>query len=111
MMVTIPRPPICIIIKIMICPNTLHVLNVGRVTSPVTHTDVVAVKRASIYGTGFPLAELIGSESNILPVSTAIRKLNMMICVVEISHFNFFKSIRLPCVLFIYCNIYFRLFQ
>ena len=57
----------------------LQVVTVGRVTSPVTHIDVVAVKRASMYDTGFPSAVLIGSESSRLPTSMAIRKLSMII--------------------------------
>ena len=62
----------------------LHVLKVGRVTRPVTHIEVVAVKRASIYGTGLPSAVLNGSESNTLPIRTANKKLSIIICVVEI---------------------------
>ena len=77
-----------------------------------THTEVVAVKRASTYGTGFPSDELMGSESSTLPTNTAIKKLNMINCVVEISNFNFFKFIRLPyCILFFYCSTYFPFFQ
>ena len=34
-------------IRIIICPNTLHEDAVGRVTSPVTQVEVVAVKSAS----------------------------------------------------------------
>ena len=90
---TIPRPPICIIIRMITCPKTLHVLNVGSVTSPVTHIDVVAVKRASMYCTAVPSDVLIGNERSRLPINTAIRKLSIIICVVEISNFTFFNLI------------------
>jgi len=79
MMVITPSPPTCIRIRITICPKTLHVENVGSVTSPVTQVDVVAVNRASIYGTAFPLVELIGSAKRKLPINITRRKLNSII--------------------------------
>ena len=46
--VIIPKPPIWIKNNIIIWPNTLHVDTVGSVTSPVTQTDVVAVKSGTV---------------------------------------------------------------
>ena len=88
-MVIIPRPPICIKIYITICPNTLHVDTVERVTSPVTQVEEVAIKSASIYGTGLPLAELIGNAKSPLPTRIVTRKLSNMICVDESVNFFF----------------------
>jgi hypothetical protein len=78
-----PRPPICMRTRITICPNRLHVETVGRVTSPVTQVDVVAVKRASIKGVASPFAELMGKDSKTAPTKIAIKKLNNIICVVD----------------------------
>ncbi|MBQ4136533.1 MAG: hypothetical protein IJD67_00340, partial [Clostridia bacterium] len=66
-------------ISIITCPKTPHVENVGNVTSPVTQVDVVAVKRASIYGTEFPSAELIGRVNRMLPSDITKIKLNNII--------------------------------
>jgi hypothetical protein len=85
-----PRPPICISTKITICPKTLHDEKVGVTTKPVTHVDVVAVNSASKKGVVSPLAELIGNDNNIAPISIAIRKLNKIICVVDIEINLFF---------------------
>ena len=71
-----------------ICPNKLHAETVGSVTSPVTHTDVVAVKSASKYGTRLPVAELMGSDKRTLPIKITTKKLSNIVCVVE--KFNFF---------------------
>ena len=76
-----------------ICPNTLQVETVGSVTSPVTQVDVVAVKRASRYDTGSPVAELIGNASSALPTRIVPRKLSNMICVVESVNFFFLTII------------------
>ena len=93
-MVMIPSPPACIKSNITICPNTLQVDTVGRVTSPVTQVEVVAVKSASRYGTASPLAELIGNAKNTLPTRIVARKLSNMICVVVSTNF-FFLTIRI----------------
>ena len=82
-MVIIPKPPIWIKSKIMICPNVLQVDTVGNVTSPVTHTEVVAVNKASIYGTASKFAELIGKDSKRLPANIARKKLSITVWVVE----------------------------
>jgi len=79
MIVITPSPPTCISISIIICPKTLHVEKVGSVTSPVTQVEVVAVNRASIYGTAVPLVELIGSAKRTLPIKITRRKLNSII--------------------------------
>ena len=73
-------------------PKTLHVVTVGSVTSPVTQVAVVAVNSASKYGTASPLAELIGSTSSRLPTKITIRKLSIIICVVERENFFFIIS-------------------
>jgi hypothetical protein len=52
---------------------------VGNVTKPVTQVAVVAVNSASRYGTGFPVAELIGSDNRILPRRIMAKKLNNII--------------------------------
>ena len=72
-----------------ICPNKLQVETVGSVTSPVTHTEVVAVKSASRNGTLFPVAELMGRNKRMLPIKITPKKLSRMVCVVE--NFNFFS--------------------
>ena len=60
----------------------LQVEKVGSVTRPVTQVAVVAVKRASRYGTATPSAELTGRASRRLPSRIMPRKLSMMIWVV-----------------------------
>jgi len=72
------------------CPNMLQEEAVVMVTSPVTHVAVVAVKSASIYGTGVPLAELTGRERRRLPIIIVTRKLRRIICVVDKENFLFF---------------------
>ena len=89
-MVMIPSPPICISTKITICPKTLQVVAVGSVTRPVTQVAVVAVNRASMYETLSPFLALIGSDNNALPTNMAIKKLSIMICVVDKVIFLFF---------------------
>ena len=90
--VIIPKPPNWMRIRITICPNTLQVEHVGTVTRPVTQMDVVAVNRASIYGTAAPVAELTGKANRTLPTSIAQKKLSMIFCVVD-SCINFFMFI------------------
>ena len=65
----------------------LHVEAVGTVTRPVTQVDVVAVNKASIYGTDIPLAELIGKDSRTLPSKIVAKKLISIICVVDNENF------------------------
>ena len=76
--------------SITACPNTLHEEKVVTVTRPVTHVDVVAVKSASIYGTGTPLCELTGSARSRLPISMVSKKLSKITCVVDNEKFPFF---------------------
>lgn len=61
----------------------LHVDTVGKVTNPVTQVADVAVKRASTYETLFPLLQLMGRYSKTLPIKIVIKKLNIIIWVVE----------------------------
>jgi hypothetical protein len=61
----------------------LHVVATGIVIRPVTLMELVAVKRASIYETDSPLAELTGSASKRLPIKIAIINPNKIICVVD----------------------------
>ena len=74
-----PKPPACINSKIINCPQKLQADIVDTVTSPVTHTDVVAVKRASMYGTATPPAPQNGMASNPLPAKINIRKLSIIL--------------------------------
>ena len=76
--------------SMIICPNILQVLDVWRVTSPVTQVAVVAVKRESIYPTRSPVAELMGSVRIRLPIRIAARKLKRITCVVESFSLSFF---------------------
>lgn len=63
---------------------------VGVTTKPVTQVEVVAVKSASKKDVGFPSAELMGSESNNAPINIAVKKLNNIICAVDILIRRFF---------------------
>ena len=94
--VMIPRPPICIKTKMTICPNVLQAEDVVSVTRPVTQVEVVAVKSASMYGTGSLLAELIGNDKSKLPNKMVTRKLNNTICVVDNVNFFFFTMKNSP---------------
>ena len=67
---------------------------VGKVTSPVTHTEVVAVNNASIYGTALFVAELTGSARRILPANIAKKKLHITVCVVDSLKGNFLFIIQ-----------------
>ena len=82
MMVMTPRPPIWIKTRITTWPKVLQVDTVVTVTRPVTQVAVVAVNRASRYGTGLPSAALMGRASRRLPIKIIPRKLSMIICVV-----------------------------
>ena len=62
---------------------------VGATTKPVTQVEVVAVNSASIKGVALPLAEQIGRQSKAVPTSIAPKKLNSIICVVEIVNLFF----------------------
>ena len=66
-------------IRITACPKTLQVVAVGKVTSPVTQVEVVAVKSASRYDTDMPFCELIGRDKRMLPSNIAIKKLHKII--------------------------------
>ena len=91
-MVMMPSPPTWISTRITTCPNRLQVVAVGTVTRPVTQVAVVAVNRASMYGTACPSAELTGNESKMLPMNMVIKKPSRMICVVDRDNFFFIIS-------------------
>ena len=89
-MVITPSPPIWMRTRITACPKILQDETVGVTTKPVTQVEVVAVKSESKNGVGFPLAELIGRERSSVPISIAAKKLNNIICVVDIGILFFF---------------------
>lgn len=72
----------------------LHVETVGTVTSPVTHDDVVAVKREFKNPTDWFVLELIGSINKHVPININTKKLSINICVVD-NLFLIFKTISL----------------
>ena len=110
--VIMPSPPICIKSKITICPKILQVVTVGKVTNPVTQVEVVAVNNASIYGTGFPVFELIGKASKMLPINITNRKLSIMTWVVESFNLYFFMIDFLKNgIYFFYYNTIQEIFQ
>ena len=78
-----PRPPSCISMIITILPNKLQCVAVVTTTSPVTHTEVVDVKRLSINGVNVLSAADIGSDSIIAPVKIASIKPKAITCVVD----------------------------
>ena len=84
----------------MACPKTLHVETVGKVTSPVTQVAVVDVNSASIYGTDFPSAELIGRTRSKLPTKITKTKLSIIICVVDSEIRFLFIFLHLLYILF-----------
>ena len=45
-----PIPPICIKIRMIICPICVKQVATSTVVSPVTHTEVVEINKASING-------------------------------------------------------------
>ena len=101
-----PNPPSCIKAIITACPNQLNPLIV-IVVSPVTHTALVAVKRASSHSTRLPLWETSGEARSRNPAR--IRQTNEKINIncpflitltsfiqhysagIPVSHFNTFK--------------------
>ena len=81
--VTIPSPPNCMRIRIINCPNRLQCSKVLTTTSPVTHTEVVEVKSASMYGVYVPSADETGSISITEPMITAEKNPRAIIWVVD----------------------------
>ena len=75
---TTPRPPIWIRIRMTSCPKKLQGAYVSTTTSPVTQTDVVAVKSAVRKSVMFPDALDMGSIKRIVPMIIAMRKLTGM---------------------------------
>ena len=70
-----PMPPTCIRSRMMICPAAVNWVATSTVVSPVTQTDVVAVKRASTKC--IPWMVALGSISNPVPVRITKAKLKI----------------------------------
>ena len=70
--VTKPRPPICISSAITACPNTVQLVKVSATMSPVTQVAEVAVNRQSKNDV-LPLFEENGSHSSSVPARIIIR--------------------------------------
>jgi hypothetical protein len=66
--VTNPRPPICIIVMITICPNKDHWVQVSLTISPVTQDALVAVNRQLKKSSDCPSLLEIGSIKSKAPV-------------------------------------------
>ena len=66
-MVIKPRPPTCIIPRIMQCPRAVQCVPVSTTTSPVTQVEVVAVKRAVRRSVSQPSLVAPGSKSSRVP--------------------------------------------
>ena len=92
--VIIPSPPTWMRRSITIFPKSDQCAKVGTTTRPVTQTDVVAVKRASIKGVISPEAEDMGSIKITAPRSTARRKLKSIMCVVVNLNFIYYLDIK-----------------
>ena len=74
-----PKPPICIIKRMIVCPNGVHVVAVSLTTNPVTHTAEVAVNKQSQKPTD-PSAQLEkGSMSSKAPARIKAKKPAVMI--------------------------------
>ena len=72
--VMMPRPPIIIPTAITVCPKGDQKVAVSTVTSPVTHTDDIAVKNESTKGARWPVAVLAGICSNAVTTRTMAEK-------------------------------------
>ena len=57
-----PRPPICISIKITIWPNIVNWIDVSTTINPVTHTALVLVKNESTKLSQLPSVLDIGKD-------------------------------------------------
>jgi len=73
--VMIPKPPICISIRIISLPNGEKKAPVSLTINPVTHTALVAVNKLSISAVSFPGAKAIGRLNNTAPINMAVKKL------------------------------------
>jgi len=68
-MVIKPSPPICIRIRITIWPNKVNITPVFSTVKPVTHTDEVAVNKAST-GLRLPLEVVaMGRANKMVPIA------------------------------------------
>jgi len=77
-----PIPPICISRRITSFPIKLQWVAVVTVTSPVTHTQVVAVNMASENEVVCPAAAQMGSHKISPPTKITPAKLRVIICAV-----------------------------
>src|SRR5688500_12118602 len=71
--VMMPRPPICISIRMITCPVVLNAVAVSTTISPVTHTALADVKNASTGWIGVVVA--LGSRSKNPPMTMRAAKL------------------------------------
>ena len=71
-----PRPPICISIATTVFPNKLNVSAVSIAISPVTHTALVEVNKASTNDTSTPLLLEKGLIKRNAPIIITIKKPN-----------------------------------
>ena len=74
-----PKPPTWISRSMIIFPYMLQYEKVSTTTSPVTQTEVVAVKSAVRKGQPSPVAVAAGIISRSVPSRIAPRKVSMMI--------------------------------
>ena len=71
--VKIPKPPICIKLKIMVCPSKVKSLAVSSTINPVTHTALVDVNKASVKE--IPAVVAFGSNNKNAPIKIMAKKL------------------------------------
>ena len=69
-----PIPPICIKIMMIICPICVKLVATSTGVSPVTHTEVVEINKASINGIRCVVA--FGNDSNPAPTNITNTKLS-----------------------------------
>jgi hypothetical protein len=96
--VIIPKPPICMRIRIINCPKEEKSFPVSRTINPVTQGAEVAVKRALIKPILFPVLEAAGRLRSIVPIVITARNPNNNICGGE----SFFSLIVLISVMVLY---------
>ena len=115
--VTTPIPPICIISKIIACPNTDQYVAVSCTTRPVTQTAEVAVNAASENDVNLPDADEIGSISKSVPSKITDAKANITICAVDsrlavcIGFFIYENRFLIKSFLLLYYTFFIRISQ
>jgi len=78
--VIIPNPPHCKRIRITNCPKVEKSFPVSSTINPVTQVAEVAVKRALIKPTLFPVLEAAGILRRIAPIIITVRNPNNNTC-------------------------------